>query len=184
MTGYTMPPANATDPATPLPERLAALAAWWRAESDRLAERRPHDSAEVRAMREQRSAQYRLCAEDLAAVLAVPAPAAAGHHGTIPAACNGCQWTYHRDGAHLRLAHIDPACPVHGPAAPSAPRPVAASLVMAVDRPSGIPRACEGCAWTYWGDGGRWRLTRIDPACPEHGAAGPSPASDSPEVTR
>lgn len=33
---------------------------------------------------------------------------------------------------------------------------------------------CEDCDWTYWGDGGKWRLARIDLACPVHG----------PEVTR
>lgn len=46
-----------------------------------------------------------------------------------------------------------------------------AALVMAVDRLREIPPDCDGCSWTYRGDGGRFRLARIDPACPVHGPA-------------
>lgn len=64
----------------------------------------------------------------------------------------------------------------------AAPLPASAPLAMAADRADGRPAACAGCAWTYHGDGGPWRLTRLDPSCPVHGpalAGRPAP----PEVT-
>jgi hypothetical protein len=42
-------------------------------------------------------------------------------------------------------------------------------VVMAVERIGERPADCDGCDWRYWGDGGRWRLTRIAASCPAHG---------------
>jgi hypothetical protein len=52
-------------------------------------------------------------------------------------------------------------------------------LVMGVGHIGERPHDCDGCDWTYLGDGGRWRLTRIDPACPVHGQALSQPGPTS-----
>jgi hypothetical protein len=166
--GYTPRPAVALDPSAPLADRLAALAAWWDAESTRLLAARPGDSDAVVTVRRERAAQYSLCADDLRAVLAAdPAepgcwPCALAEDGQPTTETIRQAWREH--GA----AAAEPAAiPEFGPGTAWGRRITI----------YGPHCSHEDCSWITCGETGLVEFACRKPGCPHCGA----PAATEPE---